>query len=146
MFVFQKIWRALFSCDFRFEISPFALLPKTRKITFANVFIKLESGMYLTGSKETIQDCLKQRLIRSSEMYVRHTMSSLYHFLKQPRSSDPFTASLQFLTKPQKSLSFKIAMKRSNLTVCKIVKSYSKGILPPFYLMETLASHSTKQL
>ena len=28
MFVFRKIWRALFSCNTRFEIRPFALLPK----------------------------------------------------------------------------------------------------------------------
>ena len=27
MFVFRKIWRALFSCNTRFEIRPFALLP-----------------------------------------------------------------------------------------------------------------------
>ena len=27
MFVFQKIWRALFSLNTRFEILPFALLP-----------------------------------------------------------------------------------------------------------------------
>ena len=27
MFVFRKIWRALFSWNFRFEIRPFALLP-----------------------------------------------------------------------------------------------------------------------
>ena len=29
MFVFQKIWYTLFSCNTRFEIRPFALLPKT---------------------------------------------------------------------------------------------------------------------
>ena len=27
MFIFRKIWRALFSCNTRFEIRPFALLP-----------------------------------------------------------------------------------------------------------------------
>ena len=27
MFVFREIWRALFSCNTRFEIRPFALLP-----------------------------------------------------------------------------------------------------------------------
>ena len=27
MFVFRKIWRALFSCNTRFEIRPFAILP-----------------------------------------------------------------------------------------------------------------------
>ena len=27
MFVFRKIWRALFSCNTRFEIRPFTLLP-----------------------------------------------------------------------------------------------------------------------
>ena len=27
MFVFRKIWHALFSCYLRFEINPFALLP-----------------------------------------------------------------------------------------------------------------------
>ena len=27
MFAFRKIWRALLSCDARFEIRPFALLP-----------------------------------------------------------------------------------------------------------------------
>ena len=27
MFVFRKIWRALFSCYSRFKIRPFALLP-----------------------------------------------------------------------------------------------------------------------
>ena len=27
MFIFQKIWRAWFSCNTRFEIRPFALLP-----------------------------------------------------------------------------------------------------------------------
>ena len=27
MFVFRKIWRALFSCNARFEIRPFDLLP-----------------------------------------------------------------------------------------------------------------------
>ena len=27
MFVFRKIWRALFSCNTRFEIRPFILLP-----------------------------------------------------------------------------------------------------------------------
>ena len=29
MFVFREIWCALFSCNSRFEIRPFALLPKT---------------------------------------------------------------------------------------------------------------------
>ena len=29
MFVFRKIWRALFSWNTRFEICPFALLPTT---------------------------------------------------------------------------------------------------------------------
>ena len=28
MFVFQKVWWALFSCNTRFEIGPFALLTK----------------------------------------------------------------------------------------------------------------------
>ena len=27
MFVFRKIWHALYSCNTRFEIRPFALLP-----------------------------------------------------------------------------------------------------------------------
>ena len=29
MFVFRKIWRALYSCNTRFEILPFPLLPTT---------------------------------------------------------------------------------------------------------------------
>ena len=28
MFIFRKIWRALFPCNHRFKICPFALLPK----------------------------------------------------------------------------------------------------------------------
>ena len=34
MFVFRKIWRALFSCNTRFEIRPFALLPPILWTTF----------------------------------------------------------------------------------------------------------------
>ena len=33
MFVFQKIWRALFSCNTQFEIRPFALLPTKINLT-----------------------------------------------------------------------------------------------------------------
>ena len=39
MFVFRKIWRALFSCNTRFEIRPFALLPMIVHIVFENNLI-----------------------------------------------------------------------------------------------------------
>ena len=44
MFTFQKIWRALFSCNTLFEIHPFALLPMNflspkSKVTHASVYI-----------------------------------------------------------------------------------------------------------
>ena len=34
MFVFRKIWRALFSCYLRFEIHPFTLLPTICSLSF----------------------------------------------------------------------------------------------------------------
>ena len=37
MLVFQKIWRALFSCYLRFEIRPFALLPTTGGLQEVNL-------------------------------------------------------------------------------------------------------------
>ena len=39
MFVFRKIWRALFSCNTRFEIRPFALLPMIVHIVLENNLI-----------------------------------------------------------------------------------------------------------
>ena len=39
--VFQKIWRALFSWNTRFEIRPFALLPKTQRSQDVYLFIYL---------------------------------------------------------------------------------------------------------
>ena len=42
MFVFRKIWRALFSWNTRFEIRPFALLPKnclTKLLTIESAFV-----------------------------------------------------------------------------------------------------------
>ena len=40
MFVFRKIWRALFSLNTRFEIRPFALLPTTSDYHFVLTHLK----------------------------------------------------------------------------------------------------------
>ena len=37
MFVFQKSWRALISCDTRFEIRPTVLLPTNYKVLKTNI-------------------------------------------------------------------------------------------------------------
>ena len=41
MFVFWKVWRALFSCNDRFEIHPFVLLPTFRLVVFVETIILL---------------------------------------------------------------------------------------------------------
>ena len=47
MFVFRKIWRALFSSNTRFEIRPFALLPTKCKASKRFQNLKLENNMPL---------------------------------------------------------------------------------------------------
>ena len=52
MFIFWKIWRALFSCNTHFEIRPFALLPTIlRKILYLGlVYCKvLEPVLFHNG-------------------------------------------------------------------------------------------------
>ena len=55
MFVFQKIWRALFFCNSRFEIRPFVLLPTKQQ---------------LLNTKVVIHSCPKNC---SSSLYIAHT-------------------------------------------------------------------------
>ena len=44
IFVFRKIWRALFACNRRFETRPFALFPTTtRKRRYYGLFTERES-------------------------------------------------------------------------------------------------------
>ena len=42
MLVFRKFWCVLFSCDHRFEIRPFALLP----ITLSRLYLDLKTYLY----------------------------------------------------------------------------------------------------
>ena len=48
MFVFRKIWLALFSCNIRFELRPFTLLP----------VIIIKETFYLSNSITPIQELI----------------------------------------------------------------------------------------
>ena len=56
MFVFRKIWRALFSSNNRFEIPPFALLPTKLCKTFQITFYL--PSIYLSKQKITPTDLI----------------------------------------------------------------------------------------
>ena len=47
MFVFWKIWRALFFCNTRFEFHPFLLLPTINVTTIFNIFFDIQPASIL---------------------------------------------------------------------------------------------------
>ena len=80
MFVFQKIWRALFSRNTRFEVHPFALLPTKRP----------------TERDNHISYKISKEQKNASEI--------LYFYLLQTSSHNSFVLNLWFLSKFRKGL------------------------------------------
>ena len=65
MFVFRKIWRALFSCNTRFEIQTFALLPTKSKSS------KYQTTKNLTQWKFFMQIwIMKQQLLQDAAVFL----------------------------------------------------------------------------
>ena len=66
MFLFRKIWRVFFSCNTRFEIRPFAVLPTSKELVFPDLAIthwyalREKLNMILKKSWKTIVKCFFQ--------------------------------------------------------------------------------------
>ena len=73
MFVFRKIWRALFSCYLRLEIRPFALLPTTFSlIKLIGICLRRSYSIFCSGSLE--------KSLRG-DTYVSESTSGLFKYM-----------------------------------------------------------------
>ena len=63
MFLFRKIWRVLFSCNTRFEIRPFTVLPTSKELVFPDLAITLWYAL-----REKLNMIFKKIIENDSEM------------------------------------------------------------------------------
>ena len=70
MFVFRKIWRALFSCYFHFKICPFASLP-TIRFSGTLQFHHTKTSQLIYAAE--YQKALQQRMYRSEIRVTKKT-------------------------------------------------------------------------
>ena len=73
MFVFLKIWRALYSCYLRFEIRPFAILPTKSPCILLNKIIRtmLFRCFLICSSYEKFPE----EIVNLKEMFKRNSYS-----------------------------------------------------------------------
>ena len=97
MFVFQKIWRALFSCNTGFEIRLFALLPTSC------YYFRAEQELLLRRSATYADDRLKGR----KSLFRRSKKSSSGYTINHSReSSDSKPGDIDMSTSMTSSSSF----------------------------------------
>ena len=109
MFVFREIWRALFSCSTRFEISPFALLPTkctTKVMCFKQLYwfsantdsvIRTSETITRTNTRTTTGNLLRTILqkIKSEDSFTCLRITIKFCFLNNYISLDSFTWNIQ---------------------------------------------------
>ena len=63
MFVFPKIWRALYSCYLRFEIHPFAILLTTCRNSFSYNYLKTIQVVLVHMSEAVLQGFYHKNMV-----------------------------------------------------------------------------------
>ena len=84
--IFRKIWRALFSCNTRFEIRPFALLPTDYLFLVGSLlrhFKLIQIGNHKNKSKETLDyNCALSNKAKCMEILIAVLkLDSRLHFV-----------------------------------------------------------------
>ena len=105
MFVFRKIWPALFSCNIRFEIRPFALLPMHCRdiLKSYSEFISCISSQIIACERCLFPIVLYHKTV-SLKNNVRFYFINCSSKKKKTASVDPFHATGVFILYPLKTL------------------------------------------